>query len=110
MKADRDISVIRGVLEDELERNARMRMRYISELKTLPKGSILIRKLGKYEYCYLKYRENGKSVAKYLGKKSTTNISELTELIKKRKHIEDVIKRLVLEEKELGKALKIRRA
>ena len=110
MKTDRDVSVIRGVLEEELERNIRMKNRYISELEKLPKGSILLRKIGNQEYYYLKYRENGKSIAKYLGKKNSTAIDELDELIKQRKHIEDVIKRITHEENEIVKALGIRRA
>jgi len=109
MKADDNISVIKGVLEEELERNRRMKSRYVLELEKLPKGSIFIRNIGNQEYCYLKYRENGKIIAKYLGNKKTIDIGKLNELIIERKHIESVIKRLLDEEKEIEKVIKPRR-
>jgi len=99
-------TVIRGVLEEELERNERMKNRYLLELKKLPKGSIVLRKLGNQEYYYLNYRENKKVIAKYIGKKEVTDIKELQDGINKRKHLQEVIKNLKQEENEIKKALR----
>ena len=99
-------TVIHGVLEEELDRNIRMKKRYIEEIEKLPKGSLLLRKIGNQEYYYLKYRENKKNIAKYIGKKDQIIIKGLEEQIKKRKHLESVIKNLNQEEKEIKKALK----
>lgn len=102
----RKTTVIRGVLEEELARNERMKNRYMIELEKLPKGSIILRKIGNQEYYYLTYRENKKVVAKYIGKKEETDIEELHDSIKKRKHLLEVIKNLKQEEKEIRKALR----
>jgi len=72
----------------------------------LPKGSLLLRKIGNNEYFYLKYRENGKNIAKYIGKKNKIDVQELKEKIKKRKHLEGVMKNLNQEENEIKKALR----
>jgi len=105
MKA-KTTTVIRGVLEEELERNDRMKKRYLEEMDKLPKGSIVTRKLGKQEYYYLTYRENRKVIAKYIGKKDVTDIIQLQSNINKRKHLQDVIKNLKQEEKEIRKVLR----
>jgi len=105
MKAKK-ITVIHGVLEEELKRSKRMKDRYIIEIEKMPKGSLLLRKIGNKEYYYLKYRENNKTVAKYVGKKSEVNVEELEKQLKKRKYLESVIKNLKLEEKEILKALR----
>lgn len=106
MKKDAKSTVIRGVLEEELERNSRMTKRYIDELEQLPKGSVMLRKIGNQEYFYLKYRENKKIISKYIGQKTEINIKEIKEKIQKRKHVEGVLKNLSLEEKEILKALR----
>ena len=36
--------------EEELDRNIRMKKRYKEELEILPKGSLLLRKIGNQEY------------------------------------------------------------
>lgn len=99
-------TVIHGVLEEELDRNIRMKKRYNEELEKLPKGSLLLRKIGNQEYYYLKYRENRKNIAKYIGKKNEIDVQELEEKIKKRKHLEEVLKNLNQEENEIKKALR----
>ena len=103
---DAKSTVIRGVLEEELERNGRMKKRYLDEIEQLPKGSVMLRKIGNQEYFYLKYRENNKVISKYIGQKTEIDIKEIKEKILKRKHIEGVIKNLSLEEKEILKALR----
>ena len=54
----------------------------------------------------MKFRENRKNIAKYIGKKNEIDVQELEEKIKKRKHLEEIRKNLTQEEKEIKKALK----
>lgn len=83
-----------------------MKNRYLEEMGKLPKGSIVKRKLGNQEYYYLTYRENRKVIAKYIGKKDETDIVKLQSDIKKSRHLQEVIKNLKQEEKEIKKALR----
>ena len=106
MIKDKHTSVIRGVLADELARNERMKRRYLTELDTLPKGSLMLRRIGKQEYYYLKYRENKNVKSEYLGKKGEIDIESIKDKIGKRKHIEKIIKNLEVEEKEINRTLK----
>ena len=106
MKKGAESTIIRGVLEEELERNSRMKKRYMDEIEQLPKGSVMLRKIGNQEYYYLKYRENKKIISKYIGRKNEINIKEIKEKIQKRKHVEGVLKNLSVEEKEIIKALR----
>lgn len=101
-------SVIAGVLTEELERNEKILIRYYEELSKLPKGSLMLRKVNDREYYYLKYRDDGKVVSKYLGPKDRVNIEEVKKAINKRKEMVTVIKRLEDEKKEISKMLKVR--
>jgi len=106
MKEHRNISVIHGVLEDELERNLRVQRRYLDEIFKLPKGSIMLRQIGNRKYYYLKYRINEKVVTKYLGKYEEYDISDITKEIDRRKYLENTLKNLKSEELKILKALK----
>ncbi|MFI3171692.1 MAG: hypothetical protein R3Y24_17530 [Eubacteriales bacterium] len=99
-------TVIYGVMIEELERNHRMKERYLLEIETLPKGSLVVRKIGNQEYCYINYRKNRKVISQYIGKKEIINIDEWKKKINKRKHLERVIKDLQEEEKQIRKILK----
>jgi hypothetical protein len=59
--------VIKGVLREELQNSRRMKKRYEQELASLPKGSLVKRKIKGGEYFYLVYREKGKFKADYVG-------------------------------------------
>lgn len=99
-------TVIRSVLEEELERNDRMQNRYLQEIEILLKGSIVKRKIGNHLYCYLTYRENQKVIAKYIGKPEEKEIAKIDEEIKKRNHLKEILKTLKQEEKEIKRALR----
>ena len=62
------MSAIKGILREEYERLLLLRQNYISKMKILPKGSLIIKKRGNKKYLYLSYRnENGKVVSDYVG-------------------------------------------
>ena len=98
--------VIQAVLEDELDRNQRLILRYEKEIENLPKGSIFHRKIGNQEYLYLNYRDGKKVISKFLGKPDSFNSEELVFQLNKRKEYVQLVKKLKIEQAELKKALK----
>ena len=70
MKVVENDKLIRGMLQEELERSRNLVRSIEEELARLPKGSLHIRKKrykGKvYSYHYLKYRAGKKSVSKHI--------------------------------------------
>ena len=98
------MTVIEGVLLEEKQRNLSMQESYKKELSSLPKGSIVIKKIGNKDYCYLKYREGKKVITKYAGQSS--NLESLKNQIEKRKYFEDVLRKLDKEYKLISKVIK----
>ena len=97
---------IRGVLTDELERNSRMLRRYEIELQSLPKGSLVCRRIGSNEYYYESYREKGKVISRYLGKKGDFNEAGFKDKIQNRRRLQVLIKNLKKERSDLERLLK----
>ena len=98
-------SVVKGVLQDELDRNRRMQARYQQEINQLPKGSLYLRKINHQQYYYLNFRQDDKVIAKYVGKRDDAKIEAVKKGISERKHYEELLKKLSSEEKWLLKAL-----
>jgi hypothetical protein len=67
---------IKGVLREELENSLRMQVRYEQELSSLPKGSLVKRRIRGNEYYYLVYREDGKVRSVYRGKPDANEIAQ----------------------------------
>jgi hypothetical protein len=105
-KPEGEKTVIRSVLEEELGRNIRMSAAFSQKAGEMPHGSLMTRKIGNYEYCYLKYRAGKKTIAKYLGKKGSVDIAGIRKGIAERKQIEQLLKRLKIEKAEIEKALR----
>lgn len=96
------MTIATQIIEKELERNERMIKEYENELLELPKGRLTIKNINSHSYYYLKYRSGEKVITKYVGK-DNCDISELNDQLDKRKHIEEILKQLKLERKELKK-------
>lgn len=62
------MGVIKGVLKEELGNSLRMQDSYERELKKLPKGSLVKKRIKGQEYYYLIFREDGKVRFVYKGK------------------------------------------
>ena len=58
---------IKGVLKEELRNSRRMKKRFEQELASLPRGSLIKRKIKGGEYYYLVYRDKGEFKADYVG-------------------------------------------
>ena len=98
-------SVIHGMLKEEKERNLELQELYTREINSLPKGSIIVKRISGKDYHYLKYWENNKANMGYLGKDEAL-IEQTRFRIKRRKHLQEVVKRLKEEYKEMCKIVK----
>lgn len=96
------MTIATQIIDRELERNMRMILEYENELSKLPRGKLIIKKINSYSYFYLKFREGKKVVTKYIGK-DNCDVSALQEQLDKRKHIEEMLRRLKSEKRELEK-------
>lgn len=81
-----------------------MQQEYEAKINELPKGIIVIKKVGNQEYHYLKYRDGKKTITDYLGK-NENKISEIENQIKKRKHFEKMLAELRKESKLIQKVI-----
>lgn len=98
-------SIIKDTLREELDRSERSRRAYELECAKLPRGSVTVRTRGNRAYCYLKYREGDRTVTEYAGVAEKVE-DELRRLVSQRKELESVIKRLKHEELFIQKALR----
>jgi len=83
------------MLAKEKEKNLRMQEKYRKELAQLPKGSILPRKRGSYEYFEINvYCPDAKrGVLKHIGKDKAV-VDELRQKINRRRYLEKEIREL----------------
>ena len=93
--------LIDSIVKTEAERNRQMIEQYETLISELPKGSLICRKK---EYYYLKYRKDGKVCDKYVGKDPAT-VEELRAKIERRRHCEEMLSALKLEQKRIMKVL-----
>ena len=75
---------IKGVLKAELDNYLRMKRRYESALKKLPKGSLALRKIAGHDYYYLVQRQGKKVKYAYRGKLPKKEIEKYEEAKKLR--------------------------
>lgn len=59
--------VLKGVLQEELERNLQKQRVFLNELLKYPKGCLFIQRIHGDEYLYRKYRNKGKIISIYIG-------------------------------------------
>ena len=62
---------VKGIVEDEYSRLLDALKVYEEKRDEFPKGSLIIRRIGKKEYVYRVKRVNGKVVQEYIGKKDS---------------------------------------
>ncbi|MBU3218144.1 hypothetical protein LL033_14490 [Clostridium estertheticum] len=90
------MSLLKDIILEESQRNFLMQDEYKTKINELPKGKMCIKKVGKNEYYYLKYRDGKKTVTDYVGK-DEKKIDEVEKQIKKRKHFEKMLEELKIE-------------
>ena len=99
------MNVIEGILAEERQRNLDMQNSYSDEIGKLPKGTVVIKKVGNKEYCYLKYRQGNKFISEYMGH-AAENADKLREQVNKRRYFEKLLRELQAEYKLICKVVK----
>ncbi len=95
------MNLIINTVMQEKQRIDYMIEKYNEALLTLPKGSLSERRVGAKTYYYLKYREEGKVVSKYI---PADRADEIREGIERRRHTETMLASLK-KEKELAEKI-----
>lgn len=103
------MSVIVGVLKEELENSLGIKKRYEQEISRLPKGSVCRKRVKNWEYDYLVLRRGGKVVLEYLGRLSPEKKSVYDEAKKKRAQYRKLISDLNGQIRFLRRALHVRK-
>jgi hypothetical protein len=68
------MDAIKGMLREELENSLKMKERYEEELKRLPIGALIKKKIRGHDYFYLVFREGKKVRMSYKGSLSEEEI------------------------------------
>jgi len=97
------MSLLSQIVAEEKDRIKKMISEYEQELVTLPKGTLVAKKINDKQYFYLQFRKGEKIVSSYVGGK-TDKIDELRERVNRRKHIKAMLKALRI---EYNQAIKI---
>ncbi|MBR4275266.1 MAG: hypothetical protein IKQ34_04580 [Bacilli bacterium] len=100
------MSVLEGVLKEELERIQRNIASYESLLASLPKGYLFEQRLKSKIYCYRKRREGDKIVSEYVGPIGSAEAKKAVEDYEQRKRIDKNLRMMRKEEARLVKALR----
>ena len=100
-------SVLKGVLEEELERNLQKQRVFSNELAKYPKGSLVVVKVHGDQYLYRKFRDGDKIVSIYVGPAKSNEAKKAYEDRDKYIKLRQDIKDLKEEEKKLRKAVEI---
>ena len=100
-------SVLKCVLEEELERNLEKQRVFSNELVKYPKGSLVVVKVHGDQYLYRKYREGVRIVSVYVAPINSDGAKKAYEDRKKYIRLKQDIKDLKEEEKKLRKAVEI---
>ena len=99
------MSVIEDILIEEYNRLKELADKYKSELAILPKGSISEKIIKNNKYYYLAYRKGNKVIFEYIGKKGARKYQEIEESLRKRKILENKLKSVKKDLKEIAKKL-----
>ena len=100
-------SVLKGVLEEELERNLQKQRVFSNELAKYPKGSLVVIRVHGDRYLYRKYRDGKKIISVYIGPINSVEAKKAYEDRNKYIKLRQDIKDLKEEEKRIRKAVEI---
>ena len=100
------MSILEGVLKEELERLQNNIRSYEAVLASLPKGYLFEQQIGGKPYCYRKYREGQKIKSEYIGPVGSDETKKAHEDYLERKRIEANLRAMRKEEARLTKALR----
>lgn len=101
------MSVIKGVLSEEIERLEKNILIYENKLSSLPRGTIFIIKVGNSSFVYRKRKENKKVISEYLGNIENEDVQKEIRLSNEYKRIKNNLRDCKLELSNLKKAYKV---
>lgn len=100
-------SILKGVLEEELERNLQKQRVFSNEFSKFPKGSLVIVNIHGDQYLYRKYRDGNKVRSIYIGPIGSEDVLNAYKEREKYIKLKQDIKDLKDEEIRLRKAIRI---
>lgn len=100
---------LKGVLHEERKRLKALFKKYSSEIASLPRGCVSIKKRKDRDYLYLAYRQGSKVNFKYIGQVSSENSKAVLEGIELRKKYENKLKQVKKDLKEIERVISGRR-
>lgn len=98
------VSLFFKIIQEESQRNLLMQKQYETKINQLPKGKVISKQAGNYEYYYLKYRDGKKTITDYIGR-DEKKIEDIKNQIDKRKHFERMLAELKEESKLIQKVI-----
>lgn len=99
-------SIVKGVLQEELDRSLSLKEKYERKLAEYPQGYLLERKMGEKLYHYLSYREGERIRQKYLGPLSPEEVKKYKDRIKDKKALKQQLVEVKANIKYLERLLK----
>lgn len=103
------MSIIKGILEEELERLGELSAFYKEKVSEAPRGSISVKERGGKRYIYLARREDKKIIFAYVGKDVPEVRDALNERIKQRKEYQAKLRQVKVNLQEVKRSLRGKR-
>lgn len=99
------MSIVNGILKEELERLERLQSKYSAMLDALPKGSLRKKKIGQKIYFYLISRNGEQVVTKYLCQSDSPKAKSFEEQDAKRRNLKSKVKSVKEDIAEIRRSL-----
>jgi len=96
---------LKGVLHEERKRLKALSKKYSSEIASLPRGCVSIKKRRDQDYLYLVFRQGSKVNFKYIGQVSSENSKDVLKRIELRKKYEKKLKQVTKDLEEIEKVI-----
>jgi len=88
-----EMLLLEEIVLQERQRIERMMRSYEEELTTLPKGTLVKKKIRNNIYFYLQYRDGKKMLSQYVGK-AENRILEVQQQLERKKQVEAILNKL----------------
>ena len=99
------MSIVSGILEEELNRLENLLSKYSANLASLPKGALRKRKIGQKVYLYLISRKGDHVVTDYLCQEGSPEAARFEEQDAKRRELKVKMKKVKEELAEIRRSL-----
>jgi hypothetical protein len=100
------MSIIKGILEEELKRLEELSTFYKEKISEAPSGSISVKERGVKRYIYLAHREDKKIIFDYVGKDIPEVRDALNERMRQRKEYQAKLRQVKENLREIKRSLR----